>query len=77
MNEADGCEEECWRGRPRVAVQVGSDGGSFSLKECRAVFSDGVVPAHRGWHCPHLQRQSHWHQSGRWGRTKGRGTKRG
>lgn len=65
MNEADGCEEECWWGRLRVAAQLGFDGGSFFLKECRVVFSYAVVPVPEGWHCPHLQRLSHWHQSER------------
>lgn len=77
MNEADGCEVERWHGWLRAAAQVWSDGGSFSLKGCHAAFSDDVEFAHRDWHCPHLQHQSHWHLSGRWGRTRGRGTRMG
>lgn len=77
MKEVDGYEVECWWGRQVVDAQEGSDGGSFSLKECRAVFYDGVVRARGGWSCPHLPRLSHWHQSERWGRRRGRGTKRG
>ena len=76
MEEVDGCEEECLQGGPVVAAPVGSDGGSFSLKECRAVFCDGVVRALEGW-CPHLQHLSHWRQNERWGRRRGRGTKTG
>lgn len=76
MEELDDCEEECWQGGLMVAAPVGSDGGSFSLKECCAVFCGGVVRALEGW-CPHLQRLSHWHQNERWGRRKGRGTKMG
>lgn len=60
-----------------MAAQSGFDGESFSLKEYRAVFSYAVVPVLEGWHCPHLQRLSHWRQSERWGRMKVKGTKRG
>lgn len=77
MKEADGCDEERWRERAAVAAQAGSDGGSSSLKECRAVSCGGVARARGGWRCPHLQRLSHWRQSERWGRRRGRGTKRG
>lgn len=48
MKEALGCDEECWWGKPAAAVQVGSDGGSSSLKECYAVSCVGVVPARGG-----------------------------
>lgn len=65
MKEVDGCVEKCWRGRLLVAAQVGSDGGSFSLKECRDVSFAGVVHGHEGWSCLHPQHLNHWHQSGR------------
>lgn len=77
MKEADGCVEECWRGRPVVAAQVGSDGGSFSLKGCRDVSCDGVARARGGWRCPRLRRLNRWRRSGRWGRRRERGTMRG
>lgn len=75
--EADGCDEERRRRRPATAARGGSDGGSFSLKACHGVFCAAVALVHEGWCCPHLQRLSHWHQSGRWGRRRGRGTKKG
>lgn len=77
MKEADGCVEKHWRGRRVMAAPVGSDVGSFSLKECRDVSFAGALRAHVGWSCPHLLHLSHWRQSGRWGRRRGRGTKRG
>lgn len=77
VREADGCDEERWRGRLVVDAQVGSDGGSFSLKECRGVSCADVVHVPWGWRCPHPLHLSHWHQSGRWGRRRGRETMRG
>lgn len=77
MREVDGCDEEHCRRRVVADARVGSDGGSFSLKECRAVSCADVVRVPGGWSCPHPLRLSHWHQSGRWGRRRGRETMRG
>lgn len=76
MKEVDGCDEEHSQKRLVVDAQVGSDGGSFSLKECHAVSCADVVRVLGGWR-PHLLHLSHWHQSGRWGRRRGRETMRG
>lgn len=77
MKETDGCDEERWRGRLAEAAQVGSDEGSFSLKECRDASFAGVSRGHVGWSCPHLQHLNRYHQSGRWARTKGKETTMG
>lgn len=76
MKVADGCDEERCQWKLVVAAPAGSDGGSFSLKECRGAFCGGAAHARGGWR-PHLQRLSHWRQSGKWGRRRGRGTKTG
>lgn len=77
MKRVDGCEEECWWETLVVAAQARFDGVSFSLKEYHAFFCDALVPVHGGWNCPHLQRLSHWRQSGRWERRRERATKKG
>lgn len=59
MKETDGCDEDRSMGRPAAASLVGSDGVSFSLKECLDVSFAGVSHAHAGWSCPHLQHPSH------------------
>lgn len=66
-----------WRERQAKGVGVGSDGASFSWKECRDASSVGEVHDHGGWSCLHLQRPSRWRQSERRGRMMGRGTRTG
>lgn len=48
MKETDGCDEDRSTGRLAAASPVGSDGGSFSLKECLDVSFAGVSHAHAG-----------------------------
>lgn len=60
-----------------ASARVGFGGGVSSLKERHAASFVDVGRAHVGWSCLHLQRPSHWHQSGRWGRMRVRGTRRG
>lgn len=48
MKETDGCDGDRSMGRLAAASPVGSDGGSFSLKECLDVSFAGVSHAHAG-----------------------------
>lgn len=77
MKEVDGSDEKHWRGKSAPDAQVVSDEESFSSKECHDVSYADEGHVHVGWSCPHLQLLNHWHQSGRWERRRGRGTKRG
>lgn len=52
-------------------------GESFSLKEPPGVSCAGAGPALGGWDCRRRQRPTHWHQSERLGRSRGRATRMG